>query len=83
MFNRLRTFWPKGYQRRSFGKSQQQATSSLAQEVEQWTGNRKAAGSNPNERQLFCTACVKVKKVAVRGAFPQAFALVALRPEST
>ena len=32
-------------------------TSSLAQVVEQWTGNPKAAGSIPAGRQLFRIAC--------------------------
>ena len=30
---------------------------SLAQMVEQWTGNPKAAGSNPVGKQLFRIAC--------------------------
>ena len=32
-------------------------TSSLAQAVEQWTGNPKVAGSIPAERQFFRIAC--------------------------
>ena len=33
--------------------------SSVAQVVEQWTGNPKAAGSNAVGRQLFRIACFK------------------------
>ena len=51
MFNRFCAIWPKGYQRESLGKSHQV--------VEQWTGNSKAAVSNPIERQPFRFACFK------------------------
>ena len=36
--------------------------SSLAQVVEQWTGNPKAAGSIPAGRQPFCIACFKSRR---------------------
>ena len=44
-------------ERRLLKNKQCQETSSLAQVVEQWTGNPKAAGSNPVGRQLLCIAC--------------------------
>ena len=37
-------------------------TSPLAQVVEQWTGNPKAAGWIPAERQLFRIACLSSRR---------------------
>ena len=71
MFNRFACFWPKGYQRGSLGKSHQNRDY-LKQAmrksylpfpvVEQWTGNRKATGSNPEEDNFFALLVLRSRR---------------------